>query len=83
MSPYNDPDYRAYRAALRAYPQACVWCGGLATEVDHRPSNAEHHHVRGTGCCVYLPACVACNRGRGAKLGNRMRSGRPSRSRVW
>lgn len=83
LSPYNDPDYRTYRAQLRAHPQPCVWCGGLGTEVDHVPSNREHHHVRGTGCCRYLPACRACNGGRGAKLGNRIRIGRQVRSRTW
>jgi hypothetical protein len=76
LSPYNDPEYRAARAWLKAHPDTECWhpnCTAPATTIDHVPALAEHHHQRGTRCCRLQPACAPCNLGSGAALGNRMR----------
>lgn len=76
--PYNDPDYRAMRQALKTRNVPCQLrrpgCTGRATTPDHQPRLSEHHHVRGSGCCRLVPACHHCNVSDGAEHGNRRRS---------
>lgn len=77
LRPYNDPDYRAARAWLTAHPETRCYrpdCNRQATDLDHTPSIAEHHHVRGARCCTLRPACAHHNRSAGATLGNQMRT---------
>lgn len=70
----NDPEYRAYKRWLTDNVVACWYgCGRRATSPDHRPRLVEHHHVRGSGCCRLLPACVTCNTQDGARAGNARR----------
>jgi hypothetical protein len=75
LSPYNDPDYRIARAALKLNPQPCWFddCTAQATTIDHVPAIAQHTHIRGTGCCELRPACRPHNCGSGASMGNAMR----------
>lgn len=82
---YRDPSYRAAAAELRARPRSCR-CGAPATTLDHVPPLALHHHVRGSGCCVYVAMCVPCNLGAGARIAalrRRRASRRASASRSW
>lgn len=75
--PYNDPDYKAAKAWLKAHPTTTCWfheCTALADTVDHVPAISEHQHVRGTNCCQLKPACRAHNCGHGASIGNAARA---------
>jgi len=77
VTAYGDSAYRVARELLRVEVVACVHrgprCTGRATSPDHVPALAEHAHVAGSGCCVLVPSCRACNYGRGAALVNRRR----------
>lgn len=83
---YRDPHYRAAAADLRRRPRPCR-CGAPATTLDHVPPLALHHHVRGSGCCVLVPACVRCNLGAGAAIAaarrRRVRVTRDGATRAW
>ncbi len=76
---YHDPDYRRARAWLTAHPTHCrlnlPGCTGTATTLDHQPAISLHHHVRGAGCCQYVPACWHCNTSHGGKLAHRPDTG--------
>ena len=80
--PYNDPDYRAAKAWLRAHPETPCWfgCGNPATTLDHVPALMHHQHRRGAQCCELRPACHRCNSSHGATEGNRQRE---PHSEIW
>ena len=77
LRPYNDPEYRAMKRALKANHIDCQLrrdgCTGRATTPDHQPRISQHTHVRGSGCCQLIPACHHCNSSDGAESGNRQR----------
>ena len=72
---HNDPEYTRAKRALRANPQPCqlrlAGCTGLATTLDHQPRLMDHTHVRGTGCCRLVPACLHCNLSDGGSAARR------------
>ena len=78
MRPYNDPDYRRAKQALKARPTSCELqlpgCTGTANTLDHQPRIAQHTHRRGTQCCQLIPACAHCNSSDGATSGNAKRA---------
>lgn len=66
--PYGNAHQRRRRAVIR--PGAvCEWCGEPASELDHLPPLAVHHHIEGSGCCRYVPSCGPCQRKQAAELG--------------
>jgi hypothetical protein len=67
-SPYG-PAHERRRAALIRPGALCHHCGEPASELDHAPPLALHHHVEGSGCCRSLPACWRCQRAQAAALG--------------
>lgn len=66
-SPYG-PAHERRRKALLGPGATCHLCGALATELDHVPPLALHHHREGSGCCEELPACGPCQRAQGALI---------------
>src|SRR6188474_2614259 len=68
-SPYG-PDYERRRKVMLAENPVCWKCGRPATEADHDPPLAQHHHVNETGCCRLLPSCARCQRKQGAEIVN-------------
>lgn len=75
LRPYNDPEYRRYRAWLTLNPQPCYvpGCDAVGDTVDHHPAIHAHRHIRGSGCCALRPACRHHNCSSGASAGNRKR----------
>ena len=67
-SPYGPAHERRRRLLIRPGAR-CHQCGAPASEVDHVPPLALHHHVEGSGCCRSLPACGPCQRAQAAELG--------------
>jgi hypothetical protein len=67
-SPYG-PAHQRLRKALIVPGAKCHVCGAQATELDHVPPLALHEHHEGSGCCVSLPACNACQRAQADALG--------------
>jgi hypothetical protein len=71
--PYGPGWAALRRATFAAKGRLCWWCGAAASTVDHvipvrlGGTNDESNLV---------PACPACNYGRGAALGNRIRGAR-------
>lgn len=54
--------HQAARANLLEDSPLCAHCGLVeATVADHQPPIALHDHARGSGCCEYLPSCLACS----------------------
>jgi len=66
--PYGTAHQRRRRALIRPGAR-CHLCGAPATELDHVPPLALHHHIEGSGCCRSLPACGDCQRKQAAELG--------------
>jgi 5-methylcytosine-specific restriction endonuclease McrA len=69
------PGWARIRASVfAAKGRRCHWCGAYATTVDHVVPLA----IGGSHDLANLvPACQPCNSRRGARFGNRRRSGRP------
>lgn len=67
-NPYGWQHQRRRAAVLRP-GVVCHRCGEPASELDHDPPLALHHHIENSGCCRSLPACGACQRKQGAELG--------------
>jgi hypothetical protein len=63
-SPYG-PVYERRRAVLLAGWFPCRLrlggCTGRATSLDHQPALGLHRHLEGSGCCVLVDCCLACN----------------------
>ena len=86
-----DRNYRRERQAMLALRLSChlrlVCDGAVADSADHDPPLSLHAHVRGSGCCRLVPACLSCQHHQGGLI----RSGRlkakvrriPPPSRKW
>ena len=64
-------EYQQAKRVLQRERRLCVHCGQrIATVPDHQPPLSQHRHVRGTGCCRYLPSCWPCSCRQGAEIAN-------------
>lgn len=71
-APYAARGYRRERARLLGLPCAC---GAPATQADHQPPLALHHHVEGSGCCVLVPSCAKCAVEQGGRVSRMLSAG--------
>jgi len=71
-APWRTAAYLAAVRALKANPDTpCVWCGAIATTIDHAIPVA-----LGGGDGDLVPSCWPCNAKRGSKLGHAIKRAR-------